>query len=115
VAVTVKRYACNPGGRGNNRALTRPRNPRMAREQIDPTLGSSVTGSRKHPLAGTADMKRVTAALREVNLSGSLPTLVPACTKDFSQTPSMLMHEGGCVLRCMEFWRCDSTVRLVFE
>jgi hypothetical protein len=56
-----------------------------------------VTGSCKHPLAGTADMKRVTSALREVNLPGSPPTIAPAYTKRllthfFSQTPSMLLN-----------------------
>ena len=70
-----QRYACNPEDRRNSRALTRPGNPPMARERFDPTFDTSVTDcSCKPSLAGTADMKRATAALREVNPPGSTPT-----------------------------------------
>jgi hypothetical protein len=50
----------------------------MTRETIDSNLNTSVTDRCRYVLSGTRDMKRVTAALRQVILPTSPPTLGPA-------------------------------------
>jgi hypothetical protein len=48
--------------------MTRPKPPPLTGEKFDSILSTPLTGSCNLPLSGTADMKRVTAALREVIL-----------------------------------------------
>ena len=98
--------------------MTQPRNPQTTREKIDLIVNTPLTRSCKHPLAGTVDMKRVTAALREVNLPRSPHTLGPSHTAlvtrsfhgDARGSVSCVAGTFFCVLQ-----PCTPTVRLIFE